>query len=76
MGFYENKEHLQQIISIINGESKISLRIVDWFVTNYAKKNYTMYKLDNFLNGDIQELINKLISEDQAKKIAENMNNA
>ena len=38
--------------------------------------NYTMYKLDNFLNGDIQELINKLISEDQAKKIAENINNA
>ena len=33
-------------------------------------------EIDNFLNGDIQELINKLISEDQAKKIAENMNNA
>lgn len=47
MNFYENKEHLHQIISIINGESKISLRIVDWFVTNYAKKNYTMYNLDN-----------------------------
>ena len=30
--------------------------------------NYTIYKLENFLNGDIQELINKLISEDQAKK--------
>ena len=30
--------------------------------------NYTIYKLDNFLNGDIDELINKLISEDQAKK--------
>ena len=38
--------------------------------------NYTMYKLDNFLNGDIQELINKLISDDQAKKIAENIKNA
>ena len=38
--------------------------------------NYTIYKLDNFLNGDIQELINKLKSEDQAKKIAENINNA
>ena len=36
--------------------------------------NYTIYKLDNFLNGDIQELINKLISEDQAKKIAESTN--
>ena len=35
--------------------------------------NYTIYKLDNFLNGDIDELINKLISEDQAKKIAENI---
>lgn len=47
MDFYENKEHLQQIISIINGESKISLRIVDWFVTNFAKKNYTMYNLND-----------------------------
>jgi hypothetical protein len=28
---------------IINGETKISLRIVDWFVTNYAKKYYTVY---------------------------------
>ena len=37
--FYENKEYLKKMISIINGESKISLRIVDWFVTNYAKKN-------------------------------------
>ena len=36
--------------------------------------NYTLYKLDNFLDGDIDELINKLISEDQAKKIAENIN--
>ncbi len=38
--------------------------------------NYTIYKLVNFLNGDIEEVINKLISEDQAKKIAENINNA
>jgi len=32
-------------MSIINGESKISLRIVDWFVTNFAKKYYTVYEL-------------------------------
>ena len=36
--------------------------------------NYTIYKLDQFLNGEIEELINKLIAEDQAKKIAENIN--
>jgi hypothetical protein len=29
-------------LSIVTGESKISLRIVDWFATNYAKKNYTL----------------------------------
>ena len=27
MVFYNNKEHLQRIMGIINGESKISLRI-------------------------------------------------
>ena len=43
--FYENKEYLKKMISIINGESKISLRIVDWFVTNYAKKYFTVYEI-------------------------------
>ena len=43
--FYENKEYLKKMISIINGESKISLRIVDWFVTNYAKEKYVVYPL-------------------------------
>jgi hypothetical protein len=33
------------MMAIINGESNISLRIVDWFVTNYAKKNYTVYEI-------------------------------
>ena len=45
--FYNDNTHLKTMINIINGESKISLRIIDWFVTNYAKKNYTIYSLDN-----------------------------
>ncbi len=45
MTFYENREYLSKTISVINGESNISLRIVDWFVTNYAKKNFTVYEL-------------------------------
>jgi hypothetical protein len=32
-------------MKIINGESPISLRIVDWFVTNYSKKNFVVYEL-------------------------------
>ena len=45
MEFYNNRENLNKMMRIINGESKISLRIVDWFVTNFAKKNYTIYDM-------------------------------
>lgn len=45
MDFYQNKEYLNKMMRIINGESKISLRLVDWFVTNFAKKYYTIYEL-------------------------------
>ena len=45
--FYNNDNNFDKMINIINGTSKISLRIVDWFVTNYSKKNYIVYELDN-----------------------------
>jgi hypothetical protein len=45
MDFYQNRDHLHKMMYIINGESKVSLTIVDWFVTNYAKKYYTVYSL-------------------------------
>jgi hypothetical protein len=35
------------MLRIINGDVNISLRIVDWFTTNYAKKYYTVYNLPN-----------------------------
>ena len=49
MDFYTN-ENLCKMMSIINGETKISLRIVDWFVTNFAKKYYTVYDLPDKKN--------------------------
>ena len=45
MNFYETNNNLEKMLKIINGESKISLRIVDWFATNYAKKNFTVYNI-------------------------------
>ena len=45
--FYNRDGNLQKMLSIINGESKISLRIVDWFATNYAKQNFTIYSVKN-----------------------------
>ena len=44
--FYDDDNKLQYMLQIINGESKISLRIVDWFATNYSKKNYTVYNIE------------------------------
>ena len=55
MEFYDNREFLYKMMRIINGESKISLRIVDWFVTNYAKKYYTVYELVTSSNLGIQQ---------------------
>lgn len=40
-------ENLEMMLKIINGESHISLRIVDWFATNYAKQKFTVYPLKN-----------------------------
>lgn len=43
--FYEDEDRLECMLRIINGESSISLRIVDWFATNYAKKFFTVYEM-------------------------------
>jgi hypothetical protein len=45
MEFYKDDNNLSRMLKIITGESKISLRIVDWFATNYAKKYYTLYNI-------------------------------
>lgn len=49
MDFYNKNNNLEKMMKIINGESEISLRIVDWFVTNFAKKYYTVYELSQSL---------------------------
>ena len=45
--FYGNQENLNIMLPIIKGQSDISLRILDWFITNYSKKNTIYYKCDN-----------------------------
>ena len=42
-GFYSNAEHFKKVQTILSGESKISLRLLDWLVTNYAKKHNVAY---------------------------------
>ena len=45
MKFYDEGNNLEKMLKIINGESPISLRIIDWFATNYAKKFFTVYEV-------------------------------
>ena len=45
-GKFNTNNNLDKMLKIITGESKISLRIVDWFATNYAKKYYTLYYIE------------------------------
>ena len=51
--FYKNKDYLEIVKRIINREfviqksKKISIRIVNWFVTNYAKQYFTVYEIPN-----------------------------
>ena len=45
--FYNKNNNIDKILPIINGESSISLRLIDWFVTNYSKKYFTLIKNKN-----------------------------
>lgn len=43
--YYRTNDRMERVLPIINGESSMSIRIIDWFVTNFAKKYYTVYNI-------------------------------
>lgn len=61
--FYKNNDKIHKIISILDGSSKISLRIIDWFVTNYSKKNNITYyvKVNKNINNKKVEVDSQFI---------------
>jgi hypothetical protein len=44
--FFENEVNKKVLINILNNHFNISLRIIDWFVTNYCKK-YNIFWVEN-----------------------------
>ena len=44
--FFENEGNKKILINILNNNFNISLRIIDWFVTNYCKK-YNIFWVEN-----------------------------
>lgn len=47
--FMKNTRYIKTMLDIIDGKSSISIRVLDWFVANYSKKNNTYYKVS--MNG-------------------------
>lgn len=43
--FFCQKANIERLQEILEGRSNVSLRLIDWFVTNYSKKNNIMYNL-------------------------------
>ena len=44
--YFDNEYNKNILIKILNNEFNISLRVIDWFVTNYCKKN-NIYWIEN-----------------------------
>lgn len=59
--FYSARDDLPEVVKLLQGTSEISLRLVDWFVTNYSKTHSTSY----ILNG--QEFVVYMNYKNQLK---------
>lgn len=58
--FKANKDYEKILVELINGKHSISLRMLDWLVTHYAKANNIIYWIDSNTDYIIEsEPINK-----------------
>jgi hypothetical protein len=44
--FYAGRNDIDEIVQMLQGTSDISLRVIDWFVTNFARSHNTSYILN------------------------------
>lgn len=64
--FYSKKSNVKKMLPIIQGESDISLRILDWFITNYSNKKNVFYELKD-KKGDPYKFFVHQSYQDQLK---------
>jgi len=43
--FYSSHPEIDKVLQYLNGEAPLSLRIIDWFVTKYSRKNFVRYPI-------------------------------
>jgi len=44
--FYTGRTDMKEVLPMLKGTSDLSLRLVDWFVTNYSKRHNSVYILE------------------------------
>ena len=44
--FYSCRADIETILPYLQGNAELSLRLIDWFVTNYCRKNFVGYNLN------------------------------
>ena len=71
--FYENNENVDIFLEIINLESIMSIRLIDYFVTKYSKNNKICYKMidnntENLSKNKSEQLFNVYSSYKQQLK--------
>jgi len=69
--FYEDIKNINLFIPILNFESKISIRLIDYFITKYSKNNKTNYKLRE---NDTEQIFNVHTSYKQQLKAFQKKN--
>jgi len=45
--FYNDEKNRTKLLTVLDKTSGISLRNIEWFITNYSKKNHTSYKTND-----------------------------
>ena len=63
--FFNKKKNINKFNEVLFGNSKISLRVLDWFVTNYSKKNNIVYNIEE--NKETKKFIVYLDYKSQLK---------
>ena len=43
--FYSSHPEIEKVLTYLTGDAPLSLRIIDWFVTKYSRKNFVRYPL-------------------------------
>ena len=66
--FYQDHKNRIGLINILEGNDKISLRIIDWFVTNYSKKCDIQYVIKTKITSPKRSTMKKNINYKTSKK--------